>query len=117
MNTPGCPGCGTSCSSPQLAVLGGNSNNGAAGHEVRKLSDATLRQGGRRGHRGSNTCRRKWTWTFCPPAAVGGGRSARLERLVTAWSLAQPFKSGRGYIMGRGKVHKLQIALPPENRT
>jgi S-DNA-T family DNA segregation ATPase FtsK/SpoIIIE len=65
----------------------------------------------------------------------------------SAWSLAQPFKSGRrglllnpgdidgdsllstslgristdfipgrGYIVGRGKVRKLQIALPPENR-
>jgi S-DNA-T family DNA segregation ATPase FtsK/SpoIIIE len=66
----------------------------------------------------------------------------------SAWSLAQPFKSGRrglllnpgdidgdsllstslgristdfvpgrGYIVGRGKVRKLQIALPPENRS
>lgn len=66
----------------------------------------------------------------------------------SAWSLAQPFKSGRrgllinpgdiegdsllntslgrvstdfipgrGYIVGRGKVRKLQIALPPESRT
>ncbi len=65
----------------------------------------------------------------------------------SAWSLAQPFKSGRrgllmnpgdiegdsllstslgrvspqfipgrGYIVGRGKARKLQIALPPENR-
>ncbi|HEX9089161.1 MAG TPA: FtsK/SpoIIIE domain-containing protein, partial [Arthrobacter sp.] len=65
----------------------------------------------------------------------------------SAWSLAQPFKSGRrglllnpgdidgdsllstslgristdfipgrGYIVGRGKVRKLQVALPPENR-
>ncbi|MEN8581272.1 FtsK/SpoIIIE domain-containing protein [Burkholderia sp. RS01] len=65
----------------------------------------------------------------------------------SAWSLAQPFKSGRrgllinpgdiegdsllntslgrvstdfipgrGYIVGRGKVRKLQIALPPESR-
>ncbi|MEV7131874.1 FtsK/SpoIIIE domain-containing protein [Arthrobacter sp. NPDC093128] len=65
----------------------------------------------------------------------------------SAWSLSQPFKSGRrgllinpgdiegdsllntslgkissdfipgrGYIVGRGKVRKLQIALPPENR-
>ncbi|WP_024820212.1 FtsK/SpoIIIE domain-containing protein [Arthrobacter sp. 31Y] len=65
-----------------------------------------------------------------------------------AWSLAQPFKSGRrglllnpgdvegdtllntslgriskdfipgrGYIVGRGKVRKLQIAMPPENRS
>ncbi|MCE3245987.1 MAG: cell division protein FtsK, partial [Arthrobacter sp.] len=65
----------------------------------------------------------------------------------SAWSLAQPFKSGRrglllnpgdidgdsllntplgrvspdfipgrGYVVGRGKVRKLQIALPPENR-
>lgn len=65
----------------------------------------------------------------------------------SAWSLAQPFKSGRrglllnpgdidgdsllstslgristdfvpgrGYIVGRGKVRKLQLALPPENR-
>jgi S-DNA-T family DNA segregation ATPase FtsK/SpoIIIE len=65
----------------------------------------------------------------------------------SAWSLAQPFKSGRrgllinpgdidgdsllntslgrvgadfipgrGYTVGRGKVRKLQIALPPENR-
>lgn len=65
----------------------------------------------------------------------------------SAWSLAQPFKSGRrglllnpgdidgdsllstslgristdfvpgrGYIVGRGKVRKLQMALPPENR-
>ncbi|MGG5174091.1 FtsK/SpoIIIE domain-containing protein [Pseudarthrobacter sp. J1763] len=64
-----------------------------------------------------------------------------------AWSLAQPFKSGRrglllnpgdiegdslvntslgkvssdfipgrGYIVGRGKVRKIQVALPPENR-
>lgn len=66
----------------------------------------------------------------------------------SAWSLAQPFKSGRrglllnpgdidgdsllntslgristdfipgrGYIVGRGKVRKLQIAMPPENRS
>ncbi len=66
----------------------------------------------------------------------------------SAWSLAQPFKSGRrglllnpgdiegdsllstslgrisggfipgrGYIVGRGKVRKLQVALPPESRT
>ncbi len=66
----------------------------------------------------------------------------------SAWSLSQPFKSGRrgllinpgdiegdsllntslgristdfipgrGYIVGRGKVRKLQIALPPENRS
>lgn len=66
----------------------------------------------------------------------------------SAWSLAQPFKSGRrglllnpgdiegdsllstslgrisgdflpgrGYIVGRGKVRKLQVALPPENRS
>lgn len=65
----------------------------------------------------------------------------------SAWSLSQPFKSGRrgllinpgdiegdsllhtslgrvspefipgrGYIVGRGKARKLQIALPPENR-
>ncbi|WP_120519754.1 FtsK/SpoIIIE domain-containing protein [Arthrobacter celericrescens] len=65
-----------------------------------------------------------------------------------AWSLAQPFKSGRrglllnpsdvegdsllstslgrispdfipgrGYIVGRGKVRKIQVALPPENRS
>jgi S-DNA-T family DNA segregation ATPase FtsK/SpoIIIE len=65
----------------------------------------------------------------------------------SAWSLAQPFKSGRrgllinpgdiegdsllntslgristefipgrGYIVGRGKVRKLQVALPPEDR-
>lgn len=104
---------------------------------LKSASSATLRAKGVGEASGSNTCRRKWTWTFCPPAAVGGGRSVRLERLVTAsvkadqwvvgesetstWSsassLAQPFKSGRGYIMGRGKVHKLQIALPPENRT
>jgi S-DNA-T family DNA segregation ATPase FtsK/SpoIIIE len=26
------------------------------------------------------------------------------------------FIPGRGYIVGRGKARKLQIALPPENR-
>jgi S-DNA-T family DNA segregation ATPase FtsK/SpoIIIE len=31
--------------------------------------------------------------------------------------VSSDFIPGRGYIVGRGKVRKLQIALPPENRT
>ena len=30
--------------------------------------------------------------------------------------ISSDFIPGRGYIVGRGKVRKLQIALPPENR-
>ena len=30
--------------------------------------------------------------------------------------ISTDFIPGRGYIVGRGKVRKLQVALPPENR-